>query len=444
MPATSLIYRGASAAARGALAVLSGVDPKLARGHRGRAASLARFAEWAGANRDPARPLIWCHAPSVGEGLQAAAVLRRLRERHPGWQLAYTFFSPSAESFAERLDVDVAGYLPYDLPGPSEALLEFLRPAALVFSKLDLWPELAVRATARGVPVGLIAATVRPGSGRLRWPVRRLLAPGYHSVRAAGAIADEDAGRLARLGVLPERIRVLGDPRYDSVVERVQAVPADHPLHRFGAGAPALVAGSTWPGDETVLLGAWLRVRARHPDARLILVPHEPRPDHLARIERQAVALGLPTAIRLSVAAGPESLVLVDKVGVLAALYGTGPMAYVGGGFHGAGLHSVLEPAAWARPVAFGPRWQQSRDATLLRAAGGATAISTEAPDTASDELAAIWLGWLDDPARCAEQGARALKLVREGLGAADRAADLVESLVESQVATKQGRASTH
>ena len=437
MAATSLIYRGASSVARGALAVLSGVDQKLARGHRGRVESPARFAAWARDHRDHAQPLVWCHAPSVGEGLQAAAVLRLLRSRHPDWQLAYTFFSPSAEAFAARLDVDVSDYLPYDLPGPSESLLDVLRPQALVFSKLDLWPELAARAANRGVPVGLIAATVRPGSGRLRWPVRSLLAPGYRSITAAGAVAEEDANRLARLGVPPDRIRVLGDPRYDSVVDRVQAVEADPPLLRLGTGAPALIAGSTWPGDDTVLLGAMAEVRSRHPDMRLILVPHEPRPDHLRDIERRAAALGLPAAVRLSATDEPVPLLLVDRVGVLAALYGAGPMAYVGGGFHAAGLHSVLEPAAWGRPVAFGPRWQESRDAVMLRAAGGATAIGTESPEAAIAELSAIWLDWLRDPSACARQGALALQVVRDGLGAAERAADLVEALVG---ATRPGR----
>lgn len=435
MPVTSPVYRGVSLAARGALALVSGLDAKLKRGHRGRADSVAGFERWAAAARDSSRPLVWFHAPSVGEGLQASVVLSRLRARHPDWQLAYSHFSPSAEAFASRLPVDVAGYLPYDLPGPTLALLDALQPSALIFSKLDLWPELATGAAARGVPVGLIAATVRPGSGRLRWPVRALLAPGYQSVSAAGAIAEEDAGRLARLGVAPGRIQVLGDPRFDSVVERVAVVAADDPLLRFGGDPPALVAGSTWPGDETVLLGAMARVRQRHPEARLILVPHEPRPDHLAGIERAAAALGLPVPVRLSVARGPEPLLLVDQVGVLAALYGAGGMAFVGGGFHSAGLHSVLEPAAWQRPVTFGPRWQESRDAALLQAGGGATPLSAGTMESAVAELTRIWLAWLEDQGARIRQGAAALAVVRAGLGAADQTALLVESLVASRFA---------
>ena len=109
----------------------------------------------------------------------------------------------------------------------------------------------------------MVAATVSPGSGRLRWPARAILRAGYEAVGVAAAVSEEDAQRLARLGVSPDRIRVLGDPRFDSVVERVAGVPPDEPLLRFGRGAPTLVAGSTWPEDEAALLGAFARVRAQ-------------------------------------------------------------------------------------------------------------------------------------------------------------------------------------
>ena len=193
---------------------------------------------------------------------------------------------------ARRLPVDVADYLPYDLSRPVARLLGALAPDLLVFSKLDLWPELAVRAAARGTTVALVAATVSPGSGRLRWPARALLRAGYEAVGAAAAVSEEDAERLARLGVSPERIRVLGDPRYDSVVERIAGVSDGEPLLRFGRGAPTLVAGSTWPEDEAVLLAAFARVRATHPAARLVLVPHEPTARHLLAAERAAARCG--------------------------------------------------------------------------------------------------------------------------------------------------------
>lgn len=430
VPGPSSVYGAAVGLARALMPVAALASPKARRGHRLRTGAAARLIAWARAGRDPVRPLLWFHAPSVGEGLQAEPVLRRLRARHPDWQFAWTFFSPSAEQLAARIGADVADFLPYDSGAEMGPLLDALRPDALVFSKLDLWPGLATAAAARGTRVGLIAATVRPGSGRLRWPTRALLAPGYAAVARAAAVGEEDAARLVRLGVAPDRIAVVGDTRYDSVLERIADVAPADPLLAHAAGGPALVAGSTWPPDEEAILRAFKLVRVAAPSARLILVPHEPSPAHLDGVVRRAARLGIPAPVLLSRAGGPVPFLLVDRIGVLAALYGAGALAYVGGGFGRAGLHSVLEPAAWGRPVLLGPRWGESRDARLLLAAGGAWAARRGGPAAAAPDLAARWLGWLEDPDARRAAGEAALGLVRGGLGAAERTAALVERLV--------------
>jgi 3-deoxy-D-manno-octulosonic-acid transferase len=206
-------------------------------------------------------------------------------------------------------------------------------------------------------------------------------------------------------------------------------VPPDEPLLRFGRGAPTFVAGSTWPPDEAVLLAAFARVRARRPEARLILVPHEPTGDHLAALDRRAAQAGLPALVRLSTAEGPSPLLVVDRVGVLATLYGAGSMAYVGGGFGRAGLHSVLEPAAWGVPVAFGPNWHNSRDAELLLRGGAAEALGNR--DGAV--LAERWERWITDESHRMTQGGRARAIVTEGLGAARRSAEMLAGLISSR-----------
>src|SRR5918996_2818593 len=110
----SFIYRLGLGLAERAAPLAARFDRKLARGLEARRGLLDRFAAWARAHRDSRRPLVWVHAPSVGEGLQAKPVLESLRARHPDWQLAYTFFSPSAERLARALPVDFTDYLPLD------------------------------------------------------------------------------------------------------------------------------------------------------------------------------------------------------------------------------------------------------------------------------------------------------------------------------------------
>jgi len=421
--APSPFYRALARLGYLVLPLLRPLHPKLARGDRERRAALARWTAWASRNRRPERPLLWVHAASMGEGLQVEAVLRILRARHRSWQVVASFFSPSAEPLRTRLPVDHADYLPYDLPDPVATMLDLVRPTALVFAKLDLWPELATQAASRGAAVGLVAATVSPVSRRLRWPARLLSRPGYQAVAMAGAISDADRSRLSTLGTPIERIVVTGDPGFDSVVERAAAIAPDDPLLAVGRGADTLVAGSTWPADHRVLLPAFAAIRRRHPRTRLILVPHEPTPALVERASSQARRFGLGPITRLGDLGPPGALVIVDRVGVLATLYAAGAVGYVGGGFGWAGLHSVLEPAALGVPVLFGPRWQSSRAAgELLRAGGGAVVESSAA-------LAAQWLRWLE-PGAAESAGASAREVARRGQGAAEATARMIEELM--------------
>jgi 3-deoxy-D-manno-octulosonic-acid transferase len=241
-----------------------------------------------------------------------------------------------------------------------------------------------------------------------------------------GAIDAEDAERLTELGVRREVIEVTGDTRYDQVWARAQGVDRSSALlSPLTSARPTLVAGSTWAADEQVLLDAWAAVRREVPDARLIIAPHEPTPAHLAPVERWAERIGVRHARLGSSAASTADVVVVDRVGVLGDLYALAAVAFVGGGFHSAGLHSVIEPAAFGAPVIFGPRWGRSRDAALLLRANAALAASE------SGAMATHLREWLESSESRGGAGDRARAVVRSGIGAADRTVALVARLLE-------------
>jgi 3-deoxy-D-manno-octulosonic-acid transferase len=430
-PLLRAAYAGAGGLAR--LIVATGLpgNSKVAQSVNARRGLLDRYRAFAVNGRDMSRPLVWFHAPSVGEGLQATPVIARLKASRPDLQIAYTHFSPSATSFARRTGADFSDYLPFDDAHSMRVALESLAPAALVFSKLDVWPNLVSAARTRGVPRGLISATLAEGSGRRGGVAAALLRDAYASLDAVGAIDDADAARLVGIGVNASVIRVTGDTRYDQVWARAAAASTVAPwLDRFRtAPRVTLVAGSTWPSDDAVLLPTWAALARTHRDrVRLIVAPHEPTAAHLAPVEAWAAAAGL-TCTRLDATGDSTSdVVLVDRVGVLGELYALADAAYVGGGFHAAGLHSVLEPAAFGAPVLFGPRFTNSRDAEVLIRTGGAQAVHSV------DALRAALGDWLD-PERAASRhgaGAAARSVVQSGLGAADRATAMVEALIRS------------
>jgi len=425
-PALRLGYEGAARLASIGASVAGALpfDTKPIRALRARRGILDRYRAWSDASRDLSRPLLWMHAPSVGEGLQARPVLELMRQKHPQVQLAYTHFSPSAESFARTLNVDFRDYLPFDGAASSRAALQALQPTALVFSKLDVWPNLTTLAHARGVRLGLVSATLAEGSTRRSRFAAALLRDAYRLLDLVGAIDPADADRLVSLGVRAEAIVITGDKRYDQVWIRATRVDRGSALLAPLANArPTLVAGSTWPSDEGVLLRAFVQLRRALPGARLIIAPHEPTAPHLTPIERWAADQRL-VIHRLGETTSDTDVVLVDRVGVLGDLYALADVAYVGGGFHGAGLHSVLEPAAFGAPVLFGPRYTGSRDAVILvRQAAG---VSVSDATTLAEALVRL----LGSSAERSAVGSRAADVVRGGLGAAERSLRVVESLL--------------
>ncbi len=421
-------YEAAGAAGRLAVRLApTGGKSKLMRAIAARRGLLDRYEAWALSNRDVSRPLLWVHAPSVGEGLQALPVIQRFRRLRPDVQLAYTFFSPSAERFAATTGAAFFDYLPFDGRPEMDRALDALCPTAIVFSKLDVWPVLADAAVERRVKLGLLSATV-PESSRRRSKLALLaLSDAYRSLDTVGAIAPSDAERLLMMGVRSDRMTVTGDTRYDQVWGRAtapntkrDALIAAHRDQRL-----TLVAGSTWPSDERRLLEAWTRVRRDIPGVRLIIAPHEISAEHLSSIEKWAASSGLSLSRTSDQSRVTDDVILVDQYGILGDLYGLADAAYVGGGFHDAGLHSLLEPAAFGAPVLMGPMHADNRDANLLIAGGGAM----RCPGTG--DIAARLLAWFTNERVRARAGQSARRVVEAGLGGSDRSTELVEGLFQ-------------
>jgi len=430
MTSVPLLYRLGVGVARRAAPLLARPGTKLASGTAGRRDAHEALARWGEGSRDPTRPTVWFHAPSVGEAILAGAVIDALRARGPGLQVALTHFSPSAEGIAERVGADVGAYLPWDEAPFVRRALDALEPRALVFTKTEVWPVLVAEAVARGIPVALVGAIVPPGAGRMRWPARALLSSTWGRLSLACAVGEEDARALERLGVPADAVRVTGDPSIDAATARAVAADPESPwLAPFHEDPrPTLVAGSTWPEDEAVLLPALADVRRRVPDLRVVFVPHEPTAEVVADLLARLQGLGWKSrplsAVESRGTPGDAAAVVVDRVGVLADLYTVASVAYVGGGFGKDGLHSVLEPAAAGVPLLFGPRHERAPAAAGLLRAGAARSVGD------ASSLAANLAEWLADAAQKTDAGQRATHYIGSHRGAAALTAELLDPLL--------------
>ena len=397
---------------------------KLRAGVAGRRGARDRLIEWARTERDAARPLVWVHAPSVGESLMAQAIITELRNAQPDAQIVFTYFSPSATRVADRVGADAHDYMPWDTRRDMSALLVALRPAAIAFVRTEIWPSLVRAAARRSIRSVLVNAVLSPGSSRLNGTARWLLSDAYRRLDAVGAVARDHAQRFTRLGVPEQRLHVTGDARFDQVTARVEGLDREQPLLKRlqDRTVTTVVAGSTWPADEAEILPALASARKGKP-LRIIIAPHEPDLPHLKHLEQRLDALKLKHK-RLSEVENSDGnlpeVVVVDRIGILADLYAIASVAYVGGGFHDGGLHSIVEPAALGVPVIFGPRHGNAREADELAGKGGGFVASDGAA------VASLLLDLAARPVHRMTAASAARAFVQSKLGGAKRNAELV------------------
>jgi 3-deoxy-D-manno-octulosonic-acid transferase len=386
---------------------------------------------------------IWVHAVSVGETLAVVALVRGLEQQYPGRKIFLSHVTPAGREAGEKRLPQVAGrfFLPLDWSWSVRRVLAQVRPALLVIVETELWPNLLREAGRFGTRVLLVNARLSDRSFRgyrlARLLMRRLLEP----IGWVCAQTEQDAERFRRLGARAERVAVTGNLKFDAEPPHCAAMTELASTLRGAKRAPLLVAASTMPGEEALLLPTWNEIRRRHARAILLLAPRHPaRFEEVAELlARQGKSFLRRTGIErdgqrlLRQLASPEIL-LLDTIGELAGMFELADLVFMGGSLVPAGGHNLLEPAFWSRPILFGPHMENFRDiAQLFLEAGAAVRVRD------SRDLARRVLELLDDEARCRLLGQRAKHVLEQASGATERVLGHVRELLEADVAVRAG-----
>jgi 3-deoxy-D-manno-octulosonic-acid transferase len=381
------------------------------------------------ARRLPESPAggVWIHGASVGEARIVTLVAAALRAGRPALPLAASAITRTGRGqLPSPPSVDAAFYAPLDFPGLPARVLDSLRPRALVLVETELWPNLLREAFGRGVPVAVINGRLAPERMTRYRGLRGLFGPLLAGLDRVGAQSPDEAERFVELGVRREALTVTGNVKYDLPVPTVTETAL---RERFGVppGRPVVLAGSTGPGEEALVLEAFAAARKEHPSLYLILAPRHP--ERVPGVEAEIAARGLGFH-RLSAGtdaeAGKADGLLVDVMGQLASLYAMAAAAFVGGSLVPIGGHNVMEPAAAGTPVLFGPHTHHvTEPAEALLGAGGAIRVRSPAA------LAEAWKLLVRDRSERERVAAAAAGVVRANRGALERTVALVLSLLE-------------
>jgi 3-deoxy-D-manno-octulosonic-acid transferase len=329
----------------------------------------------------PGADYIWFHAASLGEFEQGRPLMEALRRDHPEYKILLTFFSPSGYEVRKNYEgADIICYLPLDTPINAIRFLRLVRPVKAFFIKYEFWYNYLHILRHRGIPVYSVSSIFRPSQVFFRWYGHEYA----HVLRCVTHffVQNEESRRLLE-GIGLRNATVVGDTRFDRVLQIKSAARQLPIAEAFSKGHKVFVAGSSWPPDEEV----FIKYFNSHPDWRLIIAPHVIGDDHLRQIHS---LLNMPTVHYTDTT--PEEAVkarclIINCFGLLSSIYQYGQVAYVGGGF-GVGIHNVLEAAVWDMPVIFGPNNKRFQEAQGLLASGGGFEIdSYETFDELMDHL---------------------------------------------------------
>ena len=363
---------------------------------------------------------IWIHAVSVGEVGVAATLAASLGEA----PLLVTTVTPTGQARAREVFAEsvIVEYLPFDLSAPVNRFLRAYEPRALVLAEGDYWPLVLDRVKRRGLPVVVVNGRVGDRSFARMRRLRRWLGPLLGGIDGFGVQTAEDRRRLLSLGVDDGRITVTGNLKFEA--PEPEPVPELERRLRATAGSRAvLVAGSTMAGEEEAVLDAFALAGGGR-RALLVLAPRHPeRWDDVARlIEARGETLSRRSAETLDPS---TSVVLLDTLGELAAIYRLAAASFVGGTLVPTGGHNPLEPARYGVPTAVGPSMENFR--AMAEEFDRARAWRRVAD---GEELGRVWRHWLDRPDEAEVVGAAAAGLVAANQGALGHTVTLLRELV--------------
>jgi 3-deoxy-D-manno-octulosonic-acid transferase len=368
---------------------------------------------------------VWFHSSSMGEFEQAKPIIAALRKKYRDINIIVTFFSPSGFDHSKNYKLaDIITYIPFDTKGNAYRFLDLIRPTAAVFVRYDVWPNHLWELNARGIPAFIANATMRTTSARF-YPLlknfHRLLFDNFVSILTV-SVKDADAFALFRL--THPSIEAIGETRYDQVWQRSADAKKRHLIpHTILKGKKLLLAGSTWPEDEEILIPSIKKILQYDSNVLVILVPHEPTEDALEDVENKLGSK--PRSIRFSNLNdyANERIIIVDSIGILMVLYQYAIVAYVGGSFR-QGIHNVLEPAVYGIPVVYGPKHTNSQEAIELSRRGGGFVVNDQ------QECYRTLRTLLDNKKANADAGKQALMLVKENIGATERFIQHLEKIL--------------
>lgn len=375
---------------------------------------------------------IWIHAVSVGEVASIKMLVGLLKAAYPDRQFVISTVTPTGNRIARGFSGkdDFVTYLPFDLSFIVKKVIDRISPSLFIIVETELWPNLITFLNSRKIPVVVVNARISDRSfGRYRL-AKLIFKPLLNKINLFCAQSDLDAGRLIRLGVREDKIKVTGNVKFDMVVYEDKATKAADLSSKLGIGAESkfFVAGSTHPQEEEIILSAYKKILPDFPYLKLLIAPRHP--ERSAEIGKIISGFGFQTVYvskleSLCARCIPRPVFVLDVIGRLMDFYQISDIVFVGGSLVIKGGHNILEPASLGKPILSGQHMFNFRDIAELFLRNNAIIVVHN-----DEEIAVNVRELLNDASLRQALGSAGRALILQNKGATARNLELIRELL--------------
>ena len=301
------------------------------------------------------RPVVWLHCVSVGETQAARPLARAILEHFPSHALVVSTTTAAGQRVARevfREDAAAVVYFPFDWAWAVRRSLRQVNPAAVLIMETELWPNFLRECRRRAAPAAVVNGRLSEKSFRRYRLVRGFTKRIVSDLTLALMQTDADAERMRALGLVPGRVFVSGNVKFDGGDSDGNGRQLTEDLRarfRFDGARPLVVAASTHAPEERIALEAFKKLRATpgNDQVRLLIAPRHP--ERFGEVAALLEASGLRWSRRSGAQSQQDAdcdVLLLDSIGELRAVYSLAEVVFVGGSIASNGGHNILEPAA--------------------------------------------------------------------------------------------------
>ena len=350
---------------------------------------------------------LWFHCASLGEYEQGLPLFKQLKKSYPTHKIVLSFFSPSGYEIRKNSPIaDVVVYLPLDTKNKAKLFLDLVHPDLIVFVKYEIWPQYLLEAQRRNIQTVLISALFRKDQIYFK-NYGGLMKKALFSFNHIFTQNVSSKELLQSIGYT--HVSVSGDTRFDRVFSQLEQDNSLSFMKDFMGNSMCLVAGSTWPEDEAVLINF---INTTNKALKVVIAPHT---INNTKIDKLKSSITKKTALyseKDSTHLAEYEVLIIDTIGLLTKIYSYATIAYVGGAMGTTGLHNTLEPAVFGVPILIGNNYEKFPEAHEMIDKGGMITVSNQvAFDSVMNSL-------LNNPQELKERGSANFNYIKKNTGA--------------------------